>query len=68
MSSYLDPVEVPDPVALSAVARLCDLPPYQPGSDDLFVAAMNQINAWHAERSEFFAALWSDRSPLTGAE
>lgn len=70
MTTLLDPVPVPDPTALSAVAELCDLPPYGRPDDDLFVAAMNESNAWHAARSDFFAALWSGapggREPLSG--
>lgn len=52
--------------------ELCDLAPYDTGGDALFVAAMNESNAWHARRSEFFAALWSaapgGRAPLTGID
>ncbi|GAA2840682.1 LuxE/PaaK family acyltransferase [Crossiella cryophila] len=73
MSSYLGPVTVPDPAALDAVQRLCDLAaPYAAGADadELFVAAMNESNAWHAARSPFFASLWQSkgRAVLESAE
>lgn len=60
MSKYLAPVSVPDPERLSHVQRLCDLgTPYAagPAQDALFLAAMVESNAWHAERSPFFAGL-----------
>ncbi|MGW0518703.1 LuxE/PaaK family acyltransferase [Crossiella sp. NPDC003009] len=64
MSSYLGPVTVPDPAALASVQRLCDLAvPYAAGAeaDELFVAAMNESNAWHAARSPFFDSLWQSK-------
>ncbi|WP_035805942.1 LuxE/PaaK family acyltransferase [Kitasatospora mediocidica] len=71
MSQYLNPVQVPDPVALAHVQRLCDIAePYTVGedADQLFVAAMAESNAWHAARSPFFAKLWESseaaRRPL----
>lgn len=61
MNEYLEAVEVPDPSALSSVRKLCDIPPYETGAnvDQVFAEAMNEANTWHAERSEFFGALWS---------
>ncbi|MEV0180246.1 acyl-protein synthase [Streptomyces sp. NPDC050625] len=63
MNPHLAPVEVPDPTPLGQVQRLCDLTePYAAGAhaDELFAAAMAESNAWHAERSPFFAALLQD--------
>ncbi|GHF53327.1 hypothetical protein GCM10010218_38480 [Streptomyces mashuensis] len=61
VNSHLAPVAVPDPAALAAVQRLCDLTdPYAtgPAEDELFATAMAEINAWHAERSPFFRSLY----------
>ncbi|MGV9247188.1 LuxE/PaaK family acyltransferase [Streptomyces sp. NPDC003710] len=63
MNPHLAPVEVPDPAELSHVQRLCDLAsPYATGpeADALFAAAMAEANAWHAQRSPFFASLLQD--------
>lgn len=61
MTDYLAPIEVPDPVALPSVQRLCDLTsPYGMRDDDLFAAAMDEISAWHRERSPFYASLSRD--------
>ncbi|MFG2785983.1 acyl-protein synthase [Streptomyces sp. NPDC048419] len=60
MNRYLRPVSVPDSDALAHVQRLCDIAePYAAGDevDRLFIAAMNESNAWHAARSPFFASL-----------
>ncbi|MGW7001276.1 LuxE/PaaK family acyltransferase [Streptomyces sp. NPDC054933] len=60
---HLAPVEVPDPVALPHVQRLCDLAdPYarDERTDALFAAAMAEANAWHAQRSPFFRSLLAD--------
>ncbi len=58
---HLAPVEVPDPAALPHVQRLCDLAdPYATDADELFRAAMDEANAWHAERSPFFRSLLAD--------
>ncbi|MCS7481131.1 hypothetical protein ACFFQW_05945 [Umezawaea endophytica] len=52
-----------------AVQRLCDVvEPYRADVDELFVEAMNASNAWHVERSWFFASLWNDRPPLESVE
>ncbi|MBP2471291.1 phenylacetate-coenzyme A ligase PaaK-like adenylate-forming protein [Crossiella equi] len=73
MSSYLGPVTVPDPAALGAVQRLCDLAaPYSLSAeaDELFVAGMNEANEWHAARNPFFASLWESagRKKLTAVD
>ncbi|MFG2196016.1 acyl-protein synthase [Streptomyces sp. NPDC048639] len=63
MNPHLLPVEVPDPVSLQHVQRLCDLAePYEhgPEADALFAAAMAETNSWHAERSPFFRSLLTD--------
>ncbi|MGD3107091.1 acyl-protein synthase [Streptomyces sp. YGL11-2] len=63
MNPHLAPVEVPDPVALAAVQRLCDIPsPYTngPETDALFAAAMAESHAWHAERSPLYRSLLAD--------
>ncbi|MFE3328964.1 acyl-protein synthase [Streptomyces sp. NPDC059176] len=63
MNPHLAPVEVPDPADLGHVQRLCDLAtPYATGpeADELFAAAMAEVNAWHAQRSPFFASLLQD--------
>ncbi|MFC5911324.1 acyl-protein synthase [Streptacidiphilus monticola] len=55
--------QVPDPDRLGAVQRLFDIrTPFVAGAeyDARFVAAVNEINLWHAERNAFFAALWKD--------
>ncbi|GAA1898180.1 acyl-protein synthase [Streptantibioticus ferralitis] len=60
---HLAPVEVPDPAALPNVQRLCDLAdPYAQDerTDALFAAAMEEANAWHAQRSPFFRSLLAD--------
>ncbi|MFD7907938.1 acyl-protein synthase [Kitasatospora sp. NPDC059747] len=62
MNKYLQPVSAPDPEALAHVQQLADLAePYRAGDDvdALFTAAMNEINAWHAERSPYFGKLWA---------
>lgn len=52
-----------------AVQRLFAIDePYRADTDELFVQAMNASNAWHAERSPFFASLWGDRPPLEAIE
>ncbi|MGI5532159.1 acyl-protein synthase [Streptomyces syringium] len=59
MNPHLAPVDVPDP-ALARVQELCDLTdPYTvgPAEDELFAAAMAEINAWHSARSPFFHRL-----------
>ncbi|MGX8909886.1 LuxE/PaaK family acyltransferase [Streptomyces netropsis] len=59
MNPHLAPVDVPDP-ALARVQELCDLTdPYAvgPAEDELFSAAMAEINAWHSDRSPFFRRL-----------
>ncbi|MGW2229503.1 LuxE/PaaK family acyltransferase [Streptomyces formicae] len=73
--TYLAPVQVPDPQALSQVQRLCDVTePYVQGPDNdaLFAAAMAETNDWHAARSPFFRSLLADRpedpAPTVGAD
>ena len=72
MNPHLAPLDVPDGSALSAVQRLGDLTePYlgPAATDALFTEALNEANAWHAERSPFFGRLWRSRprTPLTTA-
>lgn len=74
MNPHLAPVEVPDPTALAAVQRLCDIPsPYTTGpeTDALFAAAMAESNAWHAQRSPLLRSLLADPpevpAPTVGA-
>ncbi|MFF4948376.1 acyl-protein synthase [Streptomyces chattanoogensis] len=67
---HLAPVEVPDPTLLPRVQELCDLAdPYTcgPRQEELFAAAMAEINAWHADRSPFFRSL-SERGGRGAAE
>ncbi|GAA3578735.1 acyl-protein synthetase [Amycolatopsis ultiminotia] len=62
-----DPAVVPDPVALQAVQRFCDVTDayrHDAGTDALFLEAMNESNAWHAARSPFAASLLRDVAPL----
>jgi phenylacetate-coenzyme A ligase PaaK-like adenylate-forming protein len=52
---------IPDPDALGSVAAWCAIPAaYRCGSDvdRLFLAAMNELNSWHAGRSELYARIW----------
>lgn len=72
MNSHLAPIAVPDPGLLPRVQELCDLTaPYAtgPAEDELFAAAMAEINAWHADRSPFFRSLYestgTDAAPPT---
>lgn len=65
MNPYLAPLDVPDPRALAAIQRLADISePYRPFSetDSLFAEALNEANAWHAQRSPFFGTLWRSRT------
>lgn len=58
---YLADLPVPDPVALDQVARLLEVAePYRSDAelDALFVAALNQINAWHVDRLAPYARFW----------
>lgn len=51
---------VPDCIKLKNVQALCDISsPYDVSAEteNLFVAAMKEIVAWHAERNEFFGKL-----------
>jgi hypothetical protein len=53
---------IPDRSALDAVQRFCALPhPYRSDAevDALFVAAMNEVVRWHADRSPVFGGVWS---------
>lgn len=55
---------VPDLKLLPQVQKLCDLTaPYQasPDLDELFVAAMREIIAWHVERNSFYGNLVRDQ-------
>ncbi|KQB83622.1 acyl-protein synthase [Corynebacterium oculi] len=57
---YLAPLRVPDPQALPHLQELCDLrAPYTltPDSVRLFDLAMQEINAWHRARNEFWRSL-----------
>lgn len=66
MNPHLAPVGVPDPALLPHVQRLCDVAdPYicGPAQDELFAAAMAEINAWHAARSPFFRSLYAATPP-----
>ena len=59
MSKFSSPV-VPDPAALAAVQRLCDLDtPYRTGkdTDELFLDAMREIIGWHGGRCGFYRDL-----------
>jgi phenylacetate-coenzyme A ligase PaaK-like adenylate-forming protein len=61
------PALVPDTAALAAVQRLCDIPDayrHDAETDALFVAAMNESNAWHAARSPFASNLLGGLAPL----
>ena len=59
MNPHLGPATVPDP-SLSAVQALCDVAaPYDHSDEDLFLAAVNESNRWHAERNDFFRSLWT---------
>ncbi|WP_394938151.1 hypothetical protein [Psychromicrobium sp. YIM B11713] len=63
MNQYLAPVSVPDPEVLKHLQRLGDLTDayrHDAETDELFVQAMNESNAWHAARSSFFDRLWHD--------
>ena len=58
---HLDGVPVADPAALGHVARLCEVPQaYRSDAelDTLFLAALNELNAWHVRRLELFASVW----------
>jgi hypothetical protein len=58
------PLEVPDPSRLGSVQRLCELSaPYgvDAATDALFVRAMRESVAWHAERSPFYANVLASR-------
>jgi len=58
------PLAVPDPAALASVQALCELSePYRAdaASDQLFVAAMREIVAWHGARSPFYGRLLRER-------
>ncbi|MFC0842477.1 acyl-protein synthase [Streptomyces noboritoensis] len=60
---YFDPLPVPDAAALGQLQRLGDLrDPYAtgPAVDELFAAAVNEVTAWHAERSPFYGRVWQD--------
>ena len=62
-------VVVPDPLRLGQVQALCDLTePYAHGNeaDALFVAAMNEIIAWHAQHNDFYRRLLARRGPRDG--
>lgn len=58
---YLAEPQIPDAGALSAVRRLCSIrEPYQDGPelDELFISALNEVNAWHVDRLDLYARLW----------
>lgn len=69
MNHGVQPPAVPDPARLAGVQALCALAePYAHGAeaDALFLAAMNEIIAWHRGRNGFYARLlqqrgWTDR-------
>lgn len=57
-------LQVPDPQALTHVQALCEIStPYLQNrdADELFVAAMREIIAWHRERCAFYAAFLARR-------
>ncbi|MFF1494821.1 acyl-protein synthase [Streptomyces sp. NPDC058304] len=65
---HLAPVDVPDAAALGRVQQLCDLTePYTsgPAEEELFAAAMAEINTWHRDRSPFFRSLYGGERPDT---
>ncbi|MEW2620501.1 acyl-protein synthase [Streptomyces sp. NPDC048106] len=73
LAKYFQPLTVPEPEELPRVQELCDLSdPFRAdeSTDALFVAAMREINAWHALRNPLYGALWKEAgSPdLAGAE
>ncbi|MCK9537918.1 hypothetical protein [Dokdonella sp.] len=60
---------VPDATRLAGVQALVDrAEPYAHGADAdaLFVAAMNEIIAWHRDRNPFYARLLAHRGPADG--
>lgn len=62
-------VVVPDPLRLGQVQALCDLDaPYAHGdaADALFVAAMNEIIAWHVKHNDFYRRLLARSGPADG--
>ncbi|GAA0491728.1 acyl-protein synthase [Streptomyces sp. NPDC046215] len=66
VNPHLAPISVPDPGLLPRVQELCDLTdPYAagPAEDELFAAAMAEINAWHRDRSPFFRSLHDATGP-----
>ncbi|GAA2495725.1 MULTISPECIES: acyl-protein synthase [Actinomycetes] len=63
LAKYFRPLEVPEPGELPRVQELCSVSdPFRAdaAADELFVAAMREINAWHALRNPLFGALWKE--------
>ncbi|MGA5135398.1 acyl-protein synthase [Streptomyces olivoreticuli] len=61
---HFKPLSAPDTAALIHLQRLGNLrTPYVVGDevDELFVAAMNETNAWHVARSLFYRSMWESR-------
>ncbi|MER7402182.1 acyl-protein synthase [Streptomyces sp. NPDC000070] len=71
LAKYFRPLSVPAPMELPHVQELCDRDdPFQSGADtdSLFVAAMQEINAWHVARSPLYRAAWEKAgSPVPGS-
>ena len=63
LAKYFRPLAVPEPGELPRVQELCSVSdPFRAdaAADELFVAAMREINAWHALRNPLFGALWKE--------
>ncbi|MFH7340387.1 acyl-protein synthase [Streptomyces sp. KHY 26] len=63
LGKYFRPLEVPDPEELPNVRELCGVSdPFRTDedADELFVAAMREINAWHALRNPLFGSVWKE--------
>ncbi|MEU7007467.1 acyl-protein synthase [Streptomyces sp. NPDC046332] len=61
LGKYFRPQEVPDAGDLAKVQELCDISdPFRTdaAADALFVAAMREINAWHAARNPLYGTMW----------
>ena len=58
--SKFEQLKVPEPAALAAVQKICDLSdPYRTGEDmdELFLQAMREIITWHYDRCDFYKNL-----------
>ncbi|MFZ3475716.1 acyl-protein synthase [Streptomyces sp. 4.24] len=61
---HFEALSTPDATALEHLRKLGNLrTPYLSGeeADALFIAAMNEVNAWHVAGSPFYRSLWESR-------